>query len=86
MKQFHRNRPIQRVFKIVAIPAGFRIVEVVGQSSNFGRLTIQWDGLFENENNAVQYVEIELGLKLKRINASTYENDTTPVRPVLRRV
>ena len=40
-----------------------RIIEVVSQNKT-EFLTIQWDGLYQNETEAVSRIETELGVKL----------------------
>jgi hypothetical protein len=42
----------------------FRIVEVVGHSSQFGTLTITWEGLFSTIDNAKREVETVLKQKI----------------------
>lgn len=63
----------------------YRIVEVVSDTSKYGALSIQWDGLHSTIETAVARIETELGVHLVCVAPSHFETKPKPrIRPKLR--
>lgn len=61
---------------------GFRIIEIVSDSPQYGTLTIQWDGLFRTENFACDHIETTLGIKLRHDGLNTFCEYIAPKRKI----